>query len=175
MKTSFATETRSASRFTVHMNDSWQRSGLFLFTPQWVTVDCSRPGASTGHRLQAMVITMVMMMKVFFATLGSVALLVPSVLADITVVNNLIVPSQIYDFTYSNTSNVWWRGRNRTMYYCIFRSLWTKDSAPNDYPKQARFTDPFMYSSTKEFLPWQLGKAVSVGIGKIATVRLFGQ
>lgn len=115
-----------------------------------------------------------MIFKLFLAALCAVAPLAPtSVMADITVVNNLIVPSQIYDFTYSNTSNVWWRGRNRTMYYCIFRSLWTKDSAPNDYPKQARFTDPFMYSSTKEFLPWQLGKAVSVGIGKIATVRLF--
>ena len=116
--------------------------------------------------------TMKETMKVLFL-LSILACFASKALADITVVNSIVVPSEIYDFTYSNVSNVWWRGKNRTMYYCIFRNLWTKESAPNDYPKNARWTDPVLYVGTQSFQPWINGQAVSVGIGKIATVSYF--
>lgn len=94
----------------------------------------------------------------------------PRLRADITVINDIVIPQEIYDFVYSSDSTTWWRSKNRTSYYCIFRSLWTKESAPNDYPNMARVTDPVMYSTTKEYRPWLKGRATTRGIEKIAEV-----
>jgi len=91
--------------------------------------------------------------------------------ADIEVINDLIKPEEIYDFTYSTDSDVWWRSENVTKYYCVFRNLWTSDRHPKDFPKAARWTNNVMYSTTKDWRPWLKNRATTLGIETIAEVR----
>lgn len=91
---------------------------------------------------------------------------------DQHVVNDLIKPEEIYNFTYSTDSGVWWRTVNATKYYCIFRNHWTKERHPNEYPKLARWSDIIMYSTNKEYRPWLKNRAASLGVEKIAEVRM---
>lgn len=105
------------------------------------------------------------MMKTFLF-----ALLALVVHGDVVVENDLIIAKEIYDFTYSTDSDVWWQARNTTNYYCIFRNLWTKERHPNDYPKMAKWSDIMLYSSTKDFRPWLKNRATTLGIETLAEV-----
>lgn len=92
--------------------------------------------------------------------------------ADITVENDLIKPEDVYNFTYSTDSDVWWRSVNATKYYCVFRSHWTSENQPNEYPRNARWSDILLYSTNKEYRPWLLNRATTLGVEKVAEVRL---
>lgn len=92
-------------------------------------------------------------------------------LGDITITNDLIKPEEIYDFVYSTDSDVWWRSQNVTKYYCVFRSLWTAERHPSDFPKAARWTNNVLYSTTKDWRPWLKNRTTTVGIETIAEVR----
>ena len=91
--------------------------------------------------------------------------------ADIVVENDLIIPEEIYDFVALQDSNKWWQTTNRTKYYCIMRGLWNPQNHPAKFPELARFSNPLMYSSSKQFLPWLRNRATTYGIEKIAEVR----
>jgi hypothetical protein len=93
------------------------------------------------------------------------------VAADITVENDLIKPEDVYNFTYSTDSDVWWRTVNATKYYCVFRSHWTSEDHPNEYPRNARWSDVILYSTNKEYRPWLLNRATTLGVEKVAEVR----
>jgi Spondin_N len=91
--------------------------------------------------------------------------------ADIVVENDLIKPEDVYNFTYSTDSDVWWRSVNATRYYCVFRSHWTSENQPNEYPRNARWSDILLYSTNKEYRPWLLNRATTLGVEKVAEVR----
>ena len=69
-------------------------------------------------------------MMAMLSRLASLFALARVLRADIVVVNDLIKPEDVYDFTYSTDSDIWWRSQNATKYYCIFRSTWDKENHP---------------------------------------------
>jgi hypothetical protein len=98
-------------------------------------------------------------------------LLVPSARSDIVVDNEIIDPTEIFDFVYSEDSPVDWKTVNRTNYYCIYRNLWTSRDHPAHYPDTlARITNIPVYSSTKQYLPWLQTRGVTIGIENLAEV-----
>lgn len=91
--------------------------------------------------------------------------------ADIVVENDLINPEEIYDFIVLQDSDHWWLSPNTTQYFCIMRGLWNPFNHPKKYPNLARMSNPVMYSSTKQYLPWLINRATTWGVEKIAEVR----
>jgi hypothetical protein len=63
---------------------------------------------------------------------------------------------------------------NRTKYYCVFRNLWDEAHHPKSYPALARWSDPVIYSSTKQYMPWLRNRQTSYGIEKLAEVCTIG-
>jgi Spondin_N len=98
------------------------------------------------------------------------SLLAPVAKADIVVENDLIDPKEIYDFVALQDSEHWWMSGNVTKYYCIMRGLWNPQNHPAEFPQLARFSNPLMYSSTKQFLPWLRNRATTYGVEKVAEV-----
>lgn len=88
--------------------------------------------------------------------------------ADIVVENDLINPEEIYDTIVLQDSNHWWLSPNTTQYFCIMRALWNPRNHPKKYPGMARMSNPIAYSSTKEWLPWLINRATTLGVEKIA-------
>lgn len=99
------------------------------------------------------------------------SLLFGFVSADIVVENDLIDPKDIYDVVVQQDSKHWWMSTNVTKYYCVMRGLWNPQNHPAEFPQLARFSNPLMYSSTKQFLPWLPKRATTYGVEKIAEVR----
>ena len=90
--------------------------------------------------------------------------------ADIVVENDLINPEDIYDFIVLQDSNHWWLSPNTTQYFCIMRGLWNPKNHPKKFPGMARMSNPIVYSSTKQWLPWLINRATTWGVEKIAEV-----
>jgi hypothetical protein len=107
-------------------------------------------------------------MRFLFAL--ALALTTTAVHADIVVENDLIIPAEIYDFTYSTSSTQWWQSTNHTKYYCVFRNTWTIKNHPYEYPKAARWSNIMVYSSTKEYRPWLKNRATTLGIKTLVEV-----
>mmetsp|Transcript_3387 Transcript_3387/g.7089 ORF Transcript_3387/g.7089 Transcript_3387/m.7089 type:complete len:401 (-) Transcript_3387:22-1224(-) len=88
--------------------------------------------------------------------------------ADIVIENDLINPEEIFDFVVLQDSSHWWLSPNSTHYFCIMRGLWNPFNHPKKYPNLARMSNPIMYSSTKQYMPWLINRATTWGVEKIA-------
>ncbi|KAL7565324.1 hypothetical protein ACA910_014607 [Epithemia clementina (nom. ined.)] len=88
--------------------------------------------------------------------------------ADIVVENDLINPEDIYDFIVLQDSNHFWLSPNTTQYFCIMRGLWNPKNHPKKFPGMARISNPIAYSSTKQWLPWLINRATTLGVEKLA-------
>lgn len=115
-------------------------------------------------------------MKIPFAptttasTLTLLSVVVTTTRADIVLENDLIVADEIYDLKYALDSDVSWTTPNTTKYYCVFRSLWTPDDHPNEFPDLARMSSPSVFSHTKQFSPFLKNRDANYGVEIIAEV-----
>eukprot|EP00527_Entomoneis_sp_CCMP2396_P004032 CAMPEP_0198148804 /NCGR_PEP_ID=MMETSP1443-20131203/43407_1 /TAXON_ID=186043 /ORGANISM="Entomoneis sp., Strain CCMP2396" /LENGTH=403 /DNA_ID=CAMNT_0043813619 /DNA_START=50 /DNA_END=1261 /DNA_ORIENTATION=- len=88
--------------------------------------------------------------------------------ADIVVENDLINPEEIFDFIVLQDSNHWWLSPNTTQYFCVMRGLWNPYNHPKKFPNLARVSNPLIYTSSKQYLPWLINRATTWGVEKIA-------
>jgi hypothetical protein len=91
--------------------------------------------------------------------------------ADILLENDLIVPEEIFDLKYAIDSDSDWMAPNVTKFYCVFRSLWTPEDHPVDFPDLARWSNPIIFSHAKEFTPFVKNRKANYGVEIIAEVR----
>jgi hypothetical protein len=61
--------------------------------------------------------------------------------------------------------------QNNTQYYCVFRSLWTPEHHPVDFPDKAQWSSPVLLSHAKRFIPFEENKTTTLGVQRIAQVR----
>jgi hypothetical protein len=97
-------------------------------------------------------------------------LLASLVTADIVFENEAIVASDVFDLKYAIKSDVVETSRNATKYYCVFRSLWTEQDHPNDYPDLARYSTPVIFSHTKQYTPFLKNRDANYGVEILAEV-----
>jgi hypothetical protein len=107
-------------------------------------------------------------MKCLFALVFVLA--TTAVHADIVMQNDLIIPAEIYDLTYTSSSTQVWQTSNRTKYYCIFRSTWTSMLHPIEYPQAAKWSNIFFYSTTNQYRPWLKNRATTLGVETLVEV-----
>jgi hypothetical protein len=99
---------------------------------------------------------------------------VASSVADIVFENEVIKVAEIFDLDYARASEVSIYEENTTAYYCVFRSHWTSENHPAQYPELARWGDPLMFSHTKQYAPFLKDRKAPSGVEHIAEVRFFG-
>jgi hypothetical protein len=92
------------------------------------------------------------------------------VVADVVFENELIKPEEIFDLVRANDSAVKALSNNATRYYCIFRSNWSPENHPEEYPQLASWGNPMMFSHTKQYAPFLKNRAAPYGVEQIAEV-----
>jgi len=101
-------------------------------------------------------------------------LLPPGIDANIVVENELIDTKEIFDLESARDSSVYaWdnNGLNVSKYYCVFRNNWSADNHPSKYPELTRWSNPVLFSHTKQYAPFLKNKAAPYGVETIAEVR----
>jgi Spondin_N len=92
--------------------------------------------------------------------------------SDFVFENEVIKLDEIFDLDYARESDVSiYNDVNTTSYYCVFRSHWTAENHPAQYPELARWGDPIMFSHTKQYAPFLKNLAAPNGVEQIAEVR----
>ena len=91
--------------------------------------------------------------------------------ADIAVENELISTKDVFDLREVVVSDVSAFTRNTTQYYCVFRSLWTREIHPTLYPDKPSYGNPVTYSHTKQFVPFLQDRQATSGLEMVAEVR----
>jgi Spondin_N len=104
--------------------------------------------------------------------LAVVFAVVPSA-ADIVVENEPIVYDEIFDLEYAIEGVDSIYSERVAKYYCVFRSNWSKENHPAEFPQSARWSAPLLFSHTKQYYPALKNKEAPNGVEQLVEVRYF--
>jgi hypothetical protein len=103
-------------------------------------------------------------------TLAVVLAVVPST-ADIVVENEPIIYDEIFDLEYAFEGKQSIYSDTVAKYYCVFRSNWSKENHPEEFPPAARWSAPLLFSHTKQYVPALKNKKAPNGVEQLVEVR----
>lgn len=90
--------------------------------------------------------------------------------ADIVFGGEELDLNEVFNLDYATDSAEYLLSENHQRYYCVFRSNWNAVNHPVDFPDLGVWSDPIMFSHTKQFVPALKDRAAPIGVEQIAEV-----